>query len=123
MKGFKTGKVSRTEKLNSEFQKEISAVLSRKLKNPLATEMVSVVKVDVSPDLAHAKVFLSVFSTNEEKKKTTFDAIKSDAKKIRYELSQVMRLRTIPELHFSLDDSMEYSARISSLINKVGEKG
>lgn len=123
MKGFKTGKVSRTEKLNSEFQKEISAVLSRKLKNPLATEMVSVVKVDVSPDLAQAKVFLSVYSTNEEKKKITFDAIKADAKKIRYELSQVMRLRTIPELRFVLDDSMEYSARISSLINKVGEKG
>lgn len=122
MKGFKTGKVSRTEKLNSEFQKEISAVLSRKLKNPLATEMVSVVKVDVSPDLAQAKVYLSVYSTSVEKKKATFDAVKSDAKKIRYELSQVMRLRTIPELRFILDDSMEYSARISSLINKVGEK-
>ena len=124
MKGFKTGKVSRTEKLNSEFQKEISVVLSRKLKNPLATEMVSVVKVDVSPDLAHAKVFLSVFSTNEEKKKTTFDAIKSDAKKIRYELSQVMRLRTIPELHFSLDDSMEYGDKMDKLFKSInqGEK-
>ena len=122
MKGFKAGKVSRTEKLNSEFQKEISDVILRKLKNPLVTALVSVVKVDVSPDIAHAKVFLSVFSTSEEKKKTTFDAIKADAKKIRYELGQVMRLRTVPELHFVLDDSMEYSARISSLIKKVGEK-
>ena len=122
MKGFKAGKVSRTEKLNSEFQKEISDVILRKLKNPLVTALVSVVKVDVSPDIAHAKVFLSVFSTSEEKKKTPFDAIKADAKKIRYELGQVMRLRTVPELHIVLDDSMEYSARIRSLINKVGEK-
>lgn len=116
------GGVSRTDRLNSEFQKEICDVILRRLKNPLVTEMVSVTKVDVSPDLAHAKVFLSIFSVNEEKKQTTFNALKSDAKRIRHELSKTMRIRTIPELHFLLDDSMEYSAKISSLINKIGEK-
>ena len=117
-----SGGVSRTERLNSEFQREICDVILRRLKNPLVTEMVSVVKVDVSPDLAHAKVFLSVFSVSEVKKQATFNAIKCDAKRIRHELSKTMRIRTIPELHFILDDSMEYSAKISSLINKVGEK-
>ena len=117
-----SGGVSRTERLNSEFQREICDVILRRLKNPLVTEMVSVVKVDVSPDLAHAKVFLSVFSVNENKKQATFNALCADAKRIRHELSKTMRIRTIPELHFILDDSMEYSAKISSLINKVGEK-
>lgn len=118
----RSGGISRTDRLNSEFQKEICDVILRRLKNPLVTEMVSVVKVDVSPDLAHAKVFLSVFSVNEERKLKTFNALCGDAKRIRHELSKTMRLRTIPELHFVLDDSMEYSAKISSLINKVGEK-
>ena len=119
----KTNKVSRNERLNGEFQKEIYDIITRRLKNPLITEMFSILRVDSSRDLSYAKVYISVFSTNQDKKMATFNAIKADAKKIRYELAQVIRARTVPELNFVLDDSMEYSARISSLINKVGEKG
>ena len=63
-------------------------------------------------------------ATNEEKKNLTFEAIKGDAKKIRYELSKVIRARTVPELHFFLDGSMEYGDKMEKLFKSInqGEK-
>ena len=83
--------------------------------------MVSIVAVDVSRDLSHANVFLSVYSTDEQKKKTTFDAIKNDTKRIRFELAQISRARTVPELHFILDGSMEYGAQIDKLLAEINK--
>lgn len=113
--------VSRTERLNAEFQKEIYDVIKRKLKNPFITEMFSITKVDVSKDLKHAKVFISVYSTNEEKKQTTYNAIVEDAKRIRYELSKSMRLRTVPEISFLQDETMAYGDKMDKLFLKINE--
>ena len=117
----RTGKISRNDRLNGEFQKEIYEIISRRLKNPLVTEMFSVVRVDASRDLSHAKVYISVYSTNQEKKITTFNAIASDAKKIRFELAKVIRAHTVPELHFFLDDSMEYGDKMEKLFKSISE--
>lgn len=118
----RTGAVSRTDRLNSEFKKEIYEIISRRLNDPFITEMVSVMKVDVSRDLSSAKVFVSVFSKDEEKKLKTFDAIKRNAKRIRYELGGAMRIRTVPELSFVLDDSMEYGDKMNRLFAQI-ERG
>ncbi len=117
MKKGKSG-VNRTDRLNAEFQKEVYEVIAHKMKNPLSA-MVSVLKVDVSKDLKHAKVFLSIYSPDKEKVEQTFSAILSEAKHIRFELSQSMRLRTVPDLQFILDDSMEYSDKISKLLLSI----
>ena len=111
----KTSKINRNDRLNGEFQKEIYEIISRRLKNPLVTEMFSIVRVDASRDLSHAKVFVSVYSTDPVKKQQTFNAISGDAKKIRFELAKVIRARTVPELHFFLDDSMEYGDKMEKL--------
>ena len=117
----RTSNVSRNDRLNGELQKEIYEIISRRLKNPLVTEMFSILRVDCSRDLSYEKVFVSVYSTNEEKKNTTFNAIKADAKKIRYELAKVIRARTVPELNFVLDDSMEYGDKMDKLFKKINE--
>ena len=114
--------VPRTERLNSEFKKEIYDIIARRLNDPEITEMVSVMKVDVSRDLSYAKVFVSVFSKDPEKQKKTFDAICKNAKRIRYELGGSMRIRTVPELSFVLDGSMEYSDKINKIFAEI-EKG
>ena len=115
----RSGKVPRTERLNSEFKKEIYEIISRKLNDPAVTEMVSVTKVDVSKDLSYAKVYISVYSTDETKKNATFNAVKSDAKKIRYELASSMRIRTVPELEILSDDSIEYGDKMDKLFAKI----
>ncbi|MBR2498942.1 MAG: 30S ribosome-binding factor RbfA [Clostridia bacterium] len=117
----KTSKINRNDRLNAEFQKEIYEIISRRLKNPLVTEMFSIVRVDASRDLSHAKVFVSVYSTDPVKKQQTFNAISGDAKKIRFELAKVIRARTVPELHFFLDDSMEYGDKMEKLFKSISE--
>lgn len=111
--------VARTDRLNAEFKKEIYEIISRRLKNPLVTEMFSVLRVDCTKDLSHAKVYVSVFSGSEEKRAATFNAIKGDAKKIRSELSRSMHIRTVPELDFVSDDSMEYSAKMDKIFSSL----
>ena len=121
MKGRTSG-VSRTDRLNSEFKKEIYEIIARRLNDPDITEMVSVLKVDVSRDLSTAKVFVSVFSKDKINRDKTFGAIKANAKRIRFELGGAMRIRTVPELTFILDDSMEYSDKINKIFAEI-EKG
>ena len=116
-----SGKINRNDRLNGEFQKDIYEIITRKLKNPLITEMFSVTRVDTSRDLSHAKVYISVYSTKEDRKKQTFEAIKADAKKIRFELAKTARTRTVPELHFFTDDSMEYGDKMEKLFKSINE--
>lgn len=118
----KKSNVNRTDRLNSEFKKDIYDIITRKIHNPLVSEMFSVLKVDTSKDLSHAKVYISIYSGSEEKRKATFGAIVSDAKKIRYEMSKTERLRTVPELTFILDDSMEYSDKMEKLFKSISTK-
>lgn len=120
-----TNKIPRNQRLSGEIQREVYEIISRKLKNPLVTEMFSVTNVDVSKDLSHANVFISVYSTDKEKSERTFLAIKEDAKRIRYELAKTSRARTVPELHFILDGSMEYGDKMDKLFLEIakGEKG
>ena len=116
-----SNRIPRSERLASELQKDIYEVIARKLKNPLITEMFSIVSVIVSKDLAHANVFVSIYSTNKEKANATFSAIKGDAKRIRFELAKSSRARTVPELHFYLDGSMEYGDKMDKLFIKIAK--
>jgi ribosome-binding factor A len=113
--------ISRVDRLNGEFQKEIYDIIARKLKNPLVTEMFSILRVDATSDLSYAKVFVSIYSKDEQKKINTFKAIEADAKKIRFELAKVIRARTVPELKFILDDSMEYGDKMEKLFKAINE--
>ena len=112
-------KGSRGNRLSGEFQKEISSVISGKLRNkfPELSAIISVTEADVAPDLKSAKIYLSIFDTNDEKSKNSFQIIKNNAGYIRHELSQVMHLRTVPELRFLTDESMEYGAKIDKILN------
>lgn len=118
----KPGKSFRVEKLSGEYRKDIYDIIVRKVKNPLITEMFSILDVVVSKDLSHAKVFVSVYSKDEEKKNATFSAIKSEAKKIRHELAVISNIRTVPELDFVLDGSMEYGDNMDKLFKKIEEE-
>lgn len=113
------GRVSRTDKLNGEFQKAIYEIITRRLNDPEITAMVSVLKVDTSKDLKNAKVFVSIYATSEEKKISTFNAIKNNAKRIRFELSHQMKTRTVPELFFILDGSIEYGDKMEKLFLSI----
>ncbi len=114
-------KVSRTSRLDSEYQKAIASILNGSLKNkcPDLSGLISVTKASVSPDLKNARVFISIYNKDEAAKSNTFKTIRENAGFIRHELAQVMRMRTVPFLQFVLDNSMEYGAHMEELFSKI----
>lgn len=114
-------KGTRGQRLSGEFQKEISSVISQQLRNkyPEMSAIISVTEADIAPDLKSANIYISIYDPNAEKAKTTFEIIKQNAGYIRHELSKVMHLRTVPELRFAVDSSMEYGAKIDRILNKL----
>lgn len=115
------GKISRSDRLNGEFQKEIHEVIARKLNHPDVKCMVSVMRVEATKDLKYAKVFLSIFAKTEEETIKAFNAISSEAKRIRYELAHSMRIRTVPELSFVLDKTIEYGNKMNKILNDISK--
>ncbi len=114
----------RTERLDSEFRKEIAAIISGPVKDrePELTGLISVTEADVAPDLKTAKVYVSVYTASQEAKQKSFEIIKANAGFIRHELSQIMRLRTVPELTFLFDGSFEYGSKMDELFAKLNKE-
>lgn len=81
--------------------------------------VISVTEVDVAPDLKSANVYVSIFDTDAERGQESFEIIKENSGFIRHELAKVMRLRTVPELRFAVDKSMEYGSRIDKILNEL----
>ncbi len=113
-------KVSRTSRLNGEYQKEISEIL-RRLKDRAAglKGLISVTEVDVAPDLKTAYAYVSIYGVNAEETKRTFETLQENAGFIRHELSKVMRMRTVPAITFRMDGSMGYGAKMDELFKSI----
>ena len=111
---------SRLERINEEYKKELSQIINYELKNPNATGMISVTRVKVTNDLKYAKVAVSIL--NSKNVKETLAALKKSAGFIRSELARRVNLRNTPEIIFELDDSMEYGARIDSILKEIMPK-
>lgn len=111
---------SRLERINEEYKKELSQIINYELKNPNATGMISVTKVKVTNDLKFAKVAVSILNAKDVKE--TLVALKKSAGFIRSELARRVNLRNTPEIIFELDDSMEYGARIDSILKEIMPK-
>ena len=114
-------KPSRTERLASEYRREIANIISGALKNkdPQLKGLFSVTEADVAPDLKTAKIFVSVYGSSKEEQARTFQIIRENAGFIRHELSLVMRMRTVPALTFLPDTSMEYGSKMDELFAKL----
>ncbi len=110
---------NRTQRINDLIQTTLAEILQRNAKD-LRFGMITITGVDVSHDLAYAKVYVSVLE--EEKAKETIDALNNATKYLRYELANAVELRVTPELKFIYDDSTVRGNRISSLINNALKK-
>lgn len=109
-------KSNRLERVNSEIQKEVALIINNELRDPQITSMIGVSEVDVSPDLANAKVYLSVYGGDAQ---DTLNRIKGAGSFIRGRLAKKIRLRIIPRLDFYLDNSLCYGQKIDELLNNI----
>ena len=113
--------VQRTDRLNSLLKEVISEVIKRDVRNPHVTELVTVTRVQISKDLRHAKVFISVIGTDPQKAET-IAALTSAAGFIAVNSSQKVTMRYFPELRFKLDDSVDKHMRIEELLGEISKE-
>lgn len=111
---------SRLGRIDEEYRKELSQIIGYELKDPSITGLISVTKVKVTSDLKFAKVYVSIL--NSKNIKDTLAGLKKSAGFIRTELARRVNLRNTPELIFELDDSLEYGAKIDSILKQIMPK-
>ena len=107
----------RQERINSEIKKTLAYIIDNELRDTQIDAMVSVTEVEITPDLAEAKVFIS--SIGKTPKEEVLARIKGAGGFLRRELSKKIKLRVTPRLNFFLDNSMEYSNKIESILKNI----
>lgn len=111
-------RISRVAEL---IKREVSQMLLHDIKDDrVGAGMVSVTDVDVSGDLQHAKIFVSIYGSDEARAET-MAGLKSATGYVRSELGQRVRLRRTPEIIFQEDRSIERGNRVLSLINQLNQ--
>ncbi|NLM51808.1 MAG: 30S ribosome-binding factor RbfA [Firmicutes bacterium] len=108
----------RAQRVSQELKKEISDILRHEIKDPRVTGLISVTDVDVSKDLSHAKIFVSVYGSEEEQQ-AALAALKKATGFIRSLVGSRIRLRHVPELTFQLDHSIAYGAHINQVLRQI----
>jgi ribosome-binding factor A len=107
----------RSERLGELLLAEISELVVRDLKDP-RLGFVTFTRVELSDDLRHAKVFVSILGSEPEKART-LQGLASATGYIRRHLGRSLRLRYTPELTFLIDESMEHGAKIAQLLRQL----
>jgi len=104
----------RSERVAGQLRRELAQLIQQEVKDP-EIGFISLSDVEVTRDLSHAKVFITVFES--EKAEDTISALKRAAGYLRKRLGQEMRMRSVPELHFHHDASVETGQRMDGLID------
>ena len=104
----------RTRRVGEQIQREVARILQEEFQDP-RLGMISVSGVEVSRDLAHAKIYISVLG-REEDVSETIKVLNKAAGFLRHQLGQRMRLRSVPQLRFLYDGSLAEGARMDALI-------
>lgn len=108
----------RRQRVAEEIKKEVSEIIRFELKDPGLEKMTSITDVEVSGDLRYTKIFVSIFASKEEQEKV-LKVLHKASGFIRSEIGKRIRLRYVPEIEFHLDSSLEYGARIDSVLKQI----
>ncbi len=110
---------TRFERINEELKKEISHIISYELKNPSITGLISVTRAKITPDLKYAKIYVSILNSKNEEE--TIEGLKKSSGFIRTQIAKRINLRITPELVFEQDNSIEYGAKIDSILRQINK--
>jgi len=110
----------RVAKVRELIKEEVSRIILRDLKDP-RIGFVTVTKVDITPDLREAKIYVSLMGTEEEKK-SSFVGLNSSLGFIRREIGQRIKMRYTPQVSLAIDTGADYAERIETLLHDVNDK-
>jgi ribosome-binding factor A len=111
----------RSGRINEEMKREISNIIQNEIRDPRISSMVSVTRVEVTKDLSYAKVYVSLFGSDESNKET-LAALKSSARFIRKEVGHRIKLRLTPEILIEEDSSIKQGMHIEEILHKIKEQ-
>jgi len=112
---------NRMIRVNDEIKKEVSEIIRSELKDPRVCTITSVLKTETTSDLKYCKIFVSILG-DDNKKKEALEGLKNASGFIRKKIAERINLRNTPEIKFVLDDSLEYSFKISKIIDDINNK-
>lgn len=108
----------RADRVAAAIREEVATFLAEDAKDPRITRLVTVTGVDVTRDLRHAKVYVSVMGSDEERA-ATFEGLASAAVHLRSRVGRALRLRLAPEISFRPDETIARAARIENLLAQI----
>ena len=108
----------RLKRLNVLLRQEISDLILRELRDPRLAEIVTLTRVSTSPDLTAATIYVSVMGDADDKAATIL-ALTRAAPFVRHQLTGRLTIRRTPDLHFTLDESMEEAAHVLDLMKHL----
>lgn len=107
----------RTKRVDELIRQEIGVIVARELSDA-RIGFVTITEVETTPDLSHAKVWVSFIGTADERR-VAMGALRHAMPFVRHELGARLRIRRIPELHLEADDTLERGTRVLQLINDL----
>ncbi|MEL7060807.1 MAG: 30S ribosome-binding factor RbfA [Acidobacteriota bacterium] len=112
----------RHERVADVVRAEIAAIMRQEMKDPRVA-LATVSRVELTRDLGHAKVYVSVLGDDEAARRAALDGLERAQGFVRSTLAKRVRLRTVPQLHFTLDRGAEHSQHISDLLEQLDPEG
>lgn len=113
--------MDRTERIAEEMRRVLSDIIRNDLKDPRIPLVTSITNIKLAKDLKYAKIYISIFAGDKEKQ-DAIDALKGSSGFIRKTLGQKMIIRSLPELNFVLDDSLEYGSYMNKRIDEINNR-
>ena len=110
----------RPDRVSAQLRRELGTLVHEAVRE-LGLPSVSVSDVEVTRDMAHAKVFVTALQP--ERSAEAVKGLREAAKEIRYELARAVKLRHVPELHFVYDESLDRGEKIDRLLEQVRPRG
>jgi ribosome-binding factor A len=110
----------RVSRVGEQIKKELSQIIQQEIKDP-RIGFVTVTAVEMSGDLQQAKVYVSIFGSQTDKEES-IAALEKAKGFIRSEVGRRVQLRHVPELHFSVDQSLDHSEQITRLLHDVSDQ-
>ena len=104
--------------IGEEIKKELVLLIRNGIKDPRVDSLISITDVEVTRDLSYATVYISRYGSETERN-DALEGMKAAAGFMRSELSKRLKLRTVPELIFKLDDSLQYGAKIEPILQQI----
>ena len=111
----------RPNRVGEEIKKELVLLIRNGIKDPRVDSLISITDVEVTGDLSYATVYISRYGSDKQRQ-DALDGMKAASKYMRSELSRRLKLRVVPELIFKLDDSLQYGAKIESILHQIKQE-